>query len=57
VRTAEEARKLAKKDKLEEAVALLDKVRRSDVRIGESWEPIIREARLLEEKLARSKAK
>lgn len=54
-RTAAEARKLAKKDKLAEAIALLDKVRRSDVRIAESWEPAYRELRQLEEKLEREK--
>jgi hypothetical protein len=52
-RLAAEARKLVKKDKLAEAIALLDPVRRSDVRIADSWEPTYRELRMLEEKLAR----
>jgi len=54
-KAAAEARKLAKKDKFAEAIALLAPVKKSQIRIADSWEPTYRESRLLEERLAREK--
>jgi hypothetical protein len=51
------ARASLKADRRDEALAAYDQVRMSDVRTGPSWDPAMKEAYDLEQKMAREAAK